>query len=216
MRKDLIENWASNNGISVSPAQMEKLEALQNLVLKINERMNLTAIKTPEDFAVKHIIDSMTLLPYIKKNATVLDIGTGAGFPGIVLRIMRDDIMLDLMDSSIKRMDFIRYAVDELKISGPGRSRVEFIPARASDWAQVGAQYDICTARAVATLDKLVKQAVPLMEPDGLFLAMKGPDVTEELEKAKPALQKIGGFVDRVDIVEIAEGLKHSIVVIRR
>ncbi|MCL2216978.1 MAG: 16S rRNA (guanine(527)-N(7))-methyltransferase RsmG [Defluviitaleaceae bacterium] len=210
MREDIIREWAEQNGITLTATQLENLEAHQQRVLTVNQQMNLTAITGPADFAVKHIIDSMTLLPYIKEGASLIDIGTGAGFPGLVLCILREDLRVTLLDSRNKRVEFLRQTVEELKLSG-----VDCIHARAEEWARAtSTRYDICTARAVAPMDKLAKYALPLIKPGGLFLAMKGPDVSDELEKAKPALEKKGGTIEKVDTVEIADSLHRSIVVV--
>ena len=211
MRNNIIAQWAEKNGIVITGEMFSKLTEFQNLVLKVNEKMNLTSITNDRDFAVKHFIDSMTLLPYIKNSASLLDIGTGAGFPGIVLKVLRNDIKLALMDSRKKRVDFLRMAVGEL-----GLSDTDLIPERAEDWAKTGARYDVCTARAVAEMEKLADYALPLVLPGGLFLAMKGPDVRAELEKAKPAIKKAGGTVERTYTAEISDGLMRTIVVIRK
>ncbi|MCL1843822.1 MAG: 16S rRNA (guanine(527)-N(7))-methyltransferase RsmG [Defluviitaleaceae bacterium] len=211
MQKNLILDWARHQGFAISDAQLDTLEAYQNQVLKVNRHMNLTAITDDSDFAIKHIIDSLTLLPFIGENASVIDIGTGAGFPGLVLRIMREDIKLTLLDSLLKRVNFLRETAEML-----GFPETECIHARAEEFSKKRpAAYDICTARAVASLDKLAAYALPLVKKGGAFLAMKGPDVFAELEKAKPAIKKYGGLVKNVHITEIAEGVRHSIVIIK-
>jgi len=211
MQADLVRKWASENEVAITDAQLAQLEQHQNMVLETNKYMNLTAITDPEEFAIKHIIDSLTLLSYISRGASLADIGTGAGFPGLVLAIMREDIHVTLVDSLRKRVFFLREVVNKL-----GLQNVECVHTRAEDLARVGKAFDICTARAVARMDKLVKWVLPATKPGGIFLAMKGPDISEELENAKPALEKQGGYVKRVDLVEIAPGLFHSIVVIEK
>jgi len=206
MQKIIIEKWARENGIEISEAQFDALAAYQNRVLEVNKYMNLTRITDEKDFAIKHIIDSLTLLPYIKKNAGLIDIGTGAGFPGLVLRIMRDDLQLTLLDSLRKRVNFLQETSTMLGLT------VECIHSRAEEHS---AKYDICTARAVASMDKLAKYALPLVKKGGIFLAMKGFEISEELEKAKPIINKLGGKTEKIDIVNLPEGLQHSVVVIR-
>ena len=212
MRKDIIQNWAIQNGVNITNEQFEKFLAFQQKVLDANtSRMNLTAITSDEDFAVKHFIDSLTVLKYIPQGAAVLDIGTGAGFPGVVLGIMRPDIRLNLLDSLKKRIHFLEEVLDSL-----GLDKVECVPTRAEEWARVGVQYDVCTARAVAKMDKLAKYALPLVRPGGVLLAMKGSDVTQELEDAQAALVKYGGVVKSVDVVKISSEIEHSIVVVEK
>ena len=213
MHTGLIKDWTSNNGIVITDTQLELLDMHRAKVLETNKFMNLTAITDPREFAVKHIIDSLTLLPYIPAGCCSLaDIGTGAGFPGLVLAIMRPDIHVTLIDSLRKRIFFLQEVIDELRLVN-----VKAVHARAEDMQRtVGPGFDICTARAVAAMDKLAKWVLPLVAPGGTFLAMKGPDVTEELEKARPVIAKLGGVIEAVDRVEIATGLVHSVVVVRK
>ncbi|MCL2048287.1 MAG: 16S rRNA (guanine(527)-N(7))-methyltransferase RsmG [Defluviitaleaceae bacterium] len=207
MFKNIINSWASANGLVISQAQYDMLEAYKNRVLEVNKHMNLTAITSDEDFAVKHIIDSLTLLPFVPDGARCIDIGTGAGFPGVVLRIMKD-IRLTLLDSLRKRIVFLREATDML-----GLTDIDCVHSRAEQHKNT---YQIATARAVASLDKLVGYALPLLEKDGVFLAMKGRDVGAEIEMAEGALRKYGGVVGSVERVGIAEGVERSVVVVRR
>ncbi|MCL2576718.1 MAG: 16S rRNA (guanine(527)-N(7))-methyltransferase RsmG [Defluviitaleaceae bacterium] len=209
MQKTIVEAWARANGIEITEARLNALATYQNRVLEVNKHMNLTRITDEEDFAVKHIIDSLTLLPYIKPNASLIDIGTGAGFPGLVLRIMRQDLKLTLLDSLRKRVNFLQETAEILGVA------VECIHARAEDHAKTHREsYDICTARAVASMDKLAEYALPLVKKGGIFLAMKGPEISEELDKAKPAIKKHRGQIEKFDIVQLTEGLNHSIIVI--
>ena len=195
----------------VTKTQHDSLERHKEMVLETNKYMNLTSITDPAEFDVKHIADSMALLPYIPPGATLGDVGSGAGFPGVVLGIMRDDIEITLIDSLRKRVIFLEEVVREL-----GLANVWAIHARAEDLARGSVQFDVCTARAVASMDKLAKWVLPIVKPGGLFLAMKGPAPEEELEKAKPIIAKKGGAVEKVDMVEIAQGITHSVVVIRK
>jgi len=204
----IIKQWAAANGVAISQVQLELLARHKEMVLETNRYMNLTAITDPQDFDIKHIIDSLTLLPYIKSGDTLADVGTGAGFPGLVLAIMREDLQVTLIDSLRKRVFFLQGVVDAL-----GLKNVTCIHTRAEDLARQGTTFDICTARAVASLDKLAKWVLPLTK--GKFLAMKGPGITDELTKAKPAIAKLGGQVVGIDSVEIAQGLTHTILTIQ-
>jgi len=213
MRTDIITTWLTQTGQSLTESQLTQLSSYQQLVL--SAPINLTAITNPEDFAIKHFIDSLTLLPWVdslSESASIIDVGTGAGFPGIPLKIARPGVEITLLDSLQKRILFLREAVVEL-----GLQDVECIHARAEDLArQKGASYDMAIARAVARLDKLAGYALPLVKPGGIFLAMKGPDVVEEIGEAKLALHKLGGEVERVEKVEISQAMGRSIVVVRK
>jgi 16S rRNA (guanine527-N7)-methyltransferase len=198
-------------------AQKELLERYKMLVLEANKKMNLTAITEDEDFDVKHIADSLTLLPWLpkaKKNRsiTVADIGTGAGFPGVVLKVARPDIRLMLLDSTRKKIAFVASALESLGIAA------ECLHARAEALPRLlpGVEFDIVTARAVASLDKLIPWALPLVTPGGRFIAMKGPGADEELEAAAGVMKKYNAVVEAVEAVEIAPGVKRVLVVIKR
>jgi len=209
-----VEIWAVKNGISITEKQLDLLAQHQAHVLQTNQHINLTAITDPHEFAVKHIIDSLTLLPYISHlppGTHLADVGSGAGFPGMVLAIMRQDLHVTLIDSLRKRVNFLQETVSAL-----GLTNVKCIHTRAEDLKRSDVAFDVCTVRAVAAMDKLAKWVLPITKPDGLFLAMKGPDVSDELDRARPVLDKFGGVVEKVDVVEIAPGLRHSVVVINK
>ena len=208
----VISSWLmSNQGMDICNKKLSLLAEFKKIVLEKNKVLNLTAITDDHDFTIKHLIDSLTLLPLIPHGSKVIDVGTGAGLPGIVLKIMRDDIKLSLMDSRKKRIDFLEEAIHKLNLQD-----VRLINARSEEWAKNNPErFDICTARAVAEFRKLIKFTLPLLNAGGILLAMKGPNVQNEIEKAKPALTKYGGIIDDIKTFEIAEGLKHSIIIVR-
>jgi len=209
---NLILEWARKNDITITSKQLEQLDVYQKHVLEVNKHMNLTAITNNVDFVIKHIIDSLTILPFlpILSNALdikLVDIGTGAGFPGMVLAIMRPDLQITLMDSLRKRIFFLQETTTKL-----GLTNITCIHSRAEEYKK--GKFNICTARAVAKLDKLINYAIPLLEPNGIFLAMKGPDVTQEINEAKTALKKHNAVINRVEKFELTQGLIHSVVVV--
>jgi len=209
MRKDLIIEWLACRNQILTDDQFAQLARFQEMVL--TAPINLTAIKTDEGFAVKHFIDSFTLLDYVdkqSKDATYIDVGTGAGFPGIPLKIARPELDITLLDSLNKRVLFLRNVVDEL-----GLQNMECVHARAED---IRTRYNVAFARAVANLPKLCDYVLPLVKPGGVFFAMKGPEVHEEIKNAKPVLDKFGAVIENVETVKIASGMKHTIIVIRK
>jgi len=216
MKQELLVNWAQAQGLTVSGKQLAMLTQYQTLVLDTNRKMNLTAITNDEAFTINHFIDSMTVLPWIPQGAKLCDIGTGAGFPGVVLKIMRPDIQLTLLDSLSKRVQFLRGAVAQLGISGVQftHANVKQLLRERKSTSSHHEAYDVCTARAVAKLDVLAEYALPMLAPGGRFLAMKGPDVTEELAMAQSAIVRHGGVVLDTARVEIAPALWRTIVVI--
>jgi len=229
MRKDIVVSWLAREGQSLSDKQLEQMARYQEMVH--NAPMNLTAIKTDEDFAIKHFIDSLTLLPWVDRlceGASFIDIGTGAGFPGVPIKIARPGLRVTLLDSLQKRILFLRGAVEAL-----GLEDVECIHARAEDFGKestargrggtrndIGAHidmvFDLAAARAVASLDKLVEYAMPLVKPGGAFLAMKGPDVEVEVTAAKPMLHKYGAEIEGIDTVDISQVMGRTIITIRK
>jgi 16S rRNA (guanine527-N7)-methyltransferase len=208
----IILEWAGRNGLALDGGQLAKLAEFKGRVLEANKYMNLTAITGGEEFAVKHFIDSLSLHAWLPYGAKVVDVGTGAGFPGVPLKIARPDIELTLMDSLRKRVFFLRETLERLSISG-----VNCLHARAEEYnrkPEHRQSYDICAARAVARLAALAGYTLPFVKRGGLLLAMKGADVNEELDEAAPVIKKLGGEVKEVKAIEIGLGITHSVVVI--
>lgn len=153
-----------------------------------NNRMNLTAITEPEDIAMKHFADSLIASELIPKNAACIDIGTGAGFPGIPLKIMRPDIKLTLFDSLNKRINFLNEVLSQLDI------HAETVHMRAEDGGKsikFREKYDIALTRAVANVNVLCEWTIPFVKKGGLSIMYKGPKADEEIEKAKNALKEL-------------------------
>jgi len=215
---DIVKEWLAGQGFNLSEEVYLQLARFQALVLVGNEKMNLTRIVSPEDFAVKHFVDSLSLLPFLPVEKpdgarfTLLDVGTGAGFPGGPLRMVRGDMGLTLLDGTRKRLDFLRGALLELGVLG------EIIHARAEDMPRLmpARRFDVVTARAVARLDKLVGYALPLVAPGGCLLAMKGPDVVQELADARAVIKKHRAEVEAVTRVQLTDDMTHTVICIRK
>lgn len=191
MQEQLIRQ-AKEIGVKVGAAQAEQFAAYLSLLLEWNEKMNLTAITDPEEIVEKHFVDSLTLLSNckIKPGAKLIDVGTGAGFPGVPLKILRPDIELTLLDGLNKRLTFLKAVCTELGLSA------HFVHKRAEEAGLDHAMreaYDVVTARAVAPLNVLCEYCLPLVKMKGFFLAMKGPGAQEELSAAENALELLGG-----------------------
>ena len=185
--KNLLISKAKEIGVKVSPAQAEQFQIYLDLLLERNTVMNLTAITDPEEAVIKHFVDSLTLLKAleIKKNAKVIDVGTGAGFPGIPLKIMRPDIELTLLDSLNKRLVFLREVCDAIGIEA------ETIHKRAEEAGKdtkLRESFDVATARAVANMSILAEYCIPLIKMKGYF----GPSLPDELEYARKAISSLG------------------------
>ncbi|MDQ2798414.1 MAG: 16S rRNA (guanine(527)-N(7))-methyltransferase RsmG [Armatimonadota bacterium] len=179
--------------LGLTDAQLTQFARYADMLVEWNAtRMNLTRLTSPRDIAVKHFLDSLALLTIIspKQGARILDVGTGAGLPGLALKIVRPDLRLTLLDSTAKKLSFCRAVADDLGLAG-----VEIVHARAEQAAKQGnltGQFDLVTARAVAPLDRLLPWLAPFVAPGGLAVALKGLGVAEELELARPIARALG------------------------
>ena len=183
-------------------------------LLEKNAVMNLTAITAPEDVARLHLLDCAALLSrYDLRGKSGVDVGTGAGFPGMVLRLIEPEYRLTLLDSLGKRVDWLRETCGEM-----GLADVDCVHARAEDFAQEKReQFDVATSRAVAQLNVLCELALPLVKVGGVFLAMKAVDSDEELAAAKGAIGQLGGKVEEVwDYVIPTTDITHRVIAIRK
>lgn len=178
--------------VGLDDAQLDKFEEFYRLVVEQNRVMNLTAITEPQEFAIKHIIDSLSAWDEeLLRGERVADIGTGAGFPAIPLKIFRPRLRFTLIDSLNKRVEFLRRVVTTLELDG-----VEVIHGRAEDLAKqkdFREQFDVVTARAVARLNILAEYCLPFVKVGGKFIALKGKAFREELDEAQAAIKILGG-----------------------
>ena len=177
--------------------------------------MNLTAITQPEEVVEKHFLDSMTLLswPKLKQGAKVIDVGTGAGFPGIPLKIMRPDIDLTLLDGTMKRLNFLGEVCAALKVSA---RRVHKRAEEAGLDKTMRERYDLATARAVASLPVLAEYCMPLIKMKGHFIAMKGPAAEQELEEAANALETLGAGEPEVLSLSLPGGEERKLILCQK
>lgn len=194
---------AADSAIDLSPAQVEAFAVYNDLLVAWNEKVNLTAITAPQEVAVKHVIDSLTCYAeaVFPPGCSVVDVGTGAGFPGLPLKIYRPDICLTLLDSLNKRLIFLHAVVDRLGLSG-----VELVHARAEEAGRLKAhreRYHVATSRAVARLSTLAELCLPLVAVGGRFVALKGAQYREELDEAGHAISILGGRVENVNPVRL-------------
>ncbi len=181
-------------------------------VLETNRVMNLTAITDPADFAALHLLDSAALLTMEDfRGKRVVDVGTGAGFPGVPLRILEPDFDLTLLDSLGKRIEFLRRTCDQL-----GLERVEAVHARAEEFAADHRErYDVAVSRAVAALNVLCELALPLVKVGGCFLAMKSVDSDPEIDAARGAVGQLGGRIRELrDYTVPGTDVRHRVVIV--
>ena len=205
-----ISNYNLNN------EQLEQFNKLYNEIVEWNKKINLTAITDPSDFAIKHIIDSISIWNEEKfSNAkTFIDVGTGAGFPGIPLKIYKNDINITLLDSLNKRIQILQGITEKLALKN-----IFLIHSRAEDAAHnknFRENFDIAVSRAVARLNILAEYCLPFVKVGGYFIALKGANVDDELSEAKKAIKLLGG--DNIECVnfQLPNGDKRNIIYIKK
>ncbi len=178
MNKEVFIEELNKLNINITDKQLKQLDAYYNLLIEENKKYNLTSITKEEDVYLKHFYDSLTITKIIDLNKESLcDIGTGAGFPGIVLKILFPNLKVTLLDSTLKKCNFLKLAIEELNLTD-----IEVINERAEIYSKKEREkYDIVTSRAVAPLKHLLEYSVPLVKVNGYYIAMKS-DITEEIK----------------------------------
>lgn len=214
---ELMEESVKNLGITIDRNQYEQFEKYKNLLKEWNEKMNLTAITEDEEIFKKHFIDSIKVFEFkeVLKASSIIDVGTGAGFPGIPIKIMMPEVKLTLLDSLNKRLNFLKAVSEELKLAD-----VQFIHSRAEDGGRLEEHrenYDIAVSRAVANLTLLSELCIPYVKKGGYFVALKGPAVEEEIKEASKAITVLGGKIREIKEITIEEmDYKHNLVIIEK
>ena len=191
--KQLLTDCAAAYGVEITPTLAERLDIYARLLVEWNEKMNLTAITDPTGIVVKHFTDSLLAAPLLPTGSfSLIDVGTGAGFPGMPLALLREDCRLTLLDSLNKRLVFLEAVCRELGLPAT------LIHARAEEGGRrpdLREQFDVSTARAVAALPTLCEYCLPFVKVGGCFIALKGPDADREQEAAARAVSLLGGKV---------------------
>lgn len=212
--KKLIDKLNKIN-LEIDKKKIDKFYLYMNLLLKWNEKINLTAIVDEDEIILKHFIDSASVLKYIDNNESLIDIGTGAGFPGIPLKIMKDDLDVTLMDSLNKRITFLEEVIENLSLKN-----IKAIHSRAEDLARktnYREKYDIAVSRAVANLNTLLEYMMPFVKIGGKCICMKGANIDEELSNAKNVVRELGGKIIKVDDFTLPDSdYKRNIIIIQK
>lgn len=213
--KLIIYDLAKEIDIILSDDQIDKLYSYMNLLIEWNKKINLTAIIEPKDIIMKHFIDSFTISKHIKKNVRLVDVGTGAGFPGIPLKIIREDIEVVLLDSINKRINFLKEVIDIVKLN-----KIEAIHSRVEEFGQnkiYRESFDIATSRAVANLATLSEYMIPLVKIGGSSICMKANNISDEIENSKSAIEVLGGSIKKIEEFMLPNtDIKRSVVIIKK
>ena len=213
--KNFIYDYFKKINIELNQKQIEDFLTYKDILVQWNKVMNLTGITETKEVVIKHFADSVTALEIADfKNKTVIDVGTGAGFPGLPLKIAEPSINLTLLDSLTKRLNFLEEVCNKID------TKANFVHGRAEDLGKdlnFREKYDIALSRAVAPLNILAEFDLPFVKVGGLMIALKGPSAYEEIENAKSAITELGGEISLVKEVNLPDtDLKHNIVVIKK
>ncbi len=215
---------ARSFGVDLRPEQVAALDRYLALLLEWNQRFNLTAIENPDEILTKHFLDSLSCAQALdfSQKRTLIDVGTGAGFPGMVLKIVYPHLQVTLLDAVQKRLNFLQRVAEDLSLTG-----LQTLHARAEDAAAVAPRpgtcpipglresFDVVAARAVARLNVLSEWTLPFARVGGVFIAMKGPDIAEEVKEAETALRRLGGGPARSYVFQLpGSDLGRSLVVV--
>ena len=212
---DLLREKAAEYGISLDEKALERFDIYAKLLVEWNEKINLTAITEPEEIVIKHFLDCLTVFSKveIREGAKIIDVGTGAGFPGLVMLIARPDLKMTLMDSLNKRLNVIKDILDKLELSA------DVVHSRAEDGGQNKAyreKYDFSTARAVSNLRDLSEYCLPFVKVGGSFIAMKAAKAEEEIAAAQKAIKTLGGTVAEKHTFELEDAGERNIILIKK
>ena len=209
----ILKEGFNSLDIAVSKTQLEQLETYCARLIEYNQKVNLTAITQPQEIAKKHFLDCAACQHFIPGGAKCADVGTGAGFPGMVLAIVRPDIDMTLFDSLNKRLIFLEQLASELKV------RAVCVHARAEDAGRnplYREKYDVALSRAVARLPLLCEYTLPFVKKGGCLLALKGPEVTSEIREAQNAIKLLGGAQPIVEQSNAFDAQEHNFVLIKK
>jgi 16S rRNA (guanine527-N7)-methyltransferase len=215
--REVLKNGALNYNIDLREEQVEQFIKYMNLLREWNKKINLTAITDDIDIIKKHFIDSISIVKsgVLKEGMSLVDVGTGAGFPGIPIKIIMPTIKVVLLDSLNKRINYLNEVINELNLNN-----IEAVHGRAEEYSKndmYREKFDIATARAVANLSVLSEYCIPYVKINGYFIAMKGPSIEEEIQSGKNAISTLGGkFVEIIKTEILGEEYNHNIVVVEK
>lgn len=215
LNKDLLYNTIEKFDVQLDSQAFSRLDKYAEMLVETNKSFNLTAITEPDDVTVKHFADCLALLKYvdIPQNAKIIDVGTGAGFPGLVLLLARPDIQMTFLDSTKKKLGFIESVLAETNL------KAEILHARAEEAGQKAEyreKFDYATARAVANLTNLSEYCLPFVKVGGTFVSMKSASADEEISEAKKAVGILGGKICEDNLFDLVENTPRRILILKK
>lgn len=215
LNKELLYATIQKFGVEIDDNAFERLDKYAEMLVETNKSFNLTAITEPDDVTVKHFADCLALFGIvdISENSKIIDVGTGAGFPGLVLLLTRPDIKMTFLDSTKKKLGFIQNVLDETGV------KAEVVHARAEEAGQnpqYREKYDFATARAVANLTNLSEYCLPFVKVGGEFISMKSAASDDEIKSAENAIGILGGKIKTDTVFDLTEEMPRRILEIKK
>lgn len=196
------------NEFNLNESKLNQFEQYKNLLQEWSKKMNLTSITEDTEVYIKHFYDSLVLEKYLNKNIHLADVGTGAGFPGLPIKIAREDLIVDLIEPTTKRCTFLSQVVNDLKLEN-----VNIINKRSEDLPDKLGFYDAITSRAVASLNILLELSIPLLKVGGKMYALKGSSFNEEIKESKNALKELKCKVTNIYEFDLPLDLGHRAII---
>ncbi len=213
--KDLLKSGAAVFGVEPDDITLERFDLFAEMLIEKNKVMNLTSIIDPKEIVIKHYLDSLSLFSAVEiaKGSKLIDVGTGAGLPGIALLIARPDLAVTLLDSTKKKLDFLKEVLTELGLpAAVYHARAE----EAGRKAEFREKFDFAVARAVSGMNELSEYCLPFVKLGGKFIAMKGSNAEAELSGAKQAIRMLGGVVRGVKLFGLQDAGERSLIIVER